>query len=152
MRDIVVNYSGTSPLRHPPFMGHKIWSRKNVHIIFVSVTSIERTHLFREEGNLFWVPKTRFKFGPGKTFTSSLYLLPLLNGHIYSGKRETCSGSRKPGLTSIQGTPWRSNHKIVDTVKGSLVTMATTSEHELSDLKSVYCTCGNSTHNIAKTS
>ena len=52
MRDIVVNYSGTSPLRHPPFRGHKIWSRVNVHIIFVSVTSIERTHLFREEGNI----------------------------------------------------------------------------------------------------
>ena len=60
MRDIVVNYSGTSPLRHPPFRGHKIWSRKNVHIIFVSVTSIERTHLFREEANFFWVPKPRF--------------------------------------------------------------------------------------------
>ena len=38
----------------PLFKGHlhsrdtKIWCRKNVHIIFVTVTSIERTPLFRE--------------------------------------------------------------------------------------------------------
>ena len=31
----------------PPFKGKKFWSRKNVHIIFVSVTSIEGTPLFR---------------------------------------------------------------------------------------------------------
>ena len=35
----------------PPFTGRKIWSRKTVHIIFVSVTSIKGTHLFREKGH-----------------------------------------------------------------------------------------------------
>ena len=36
---------GTTPLR-----GHKIWSQKNAHIIFVSITSIE--------GTLFLGPET----------------------------------------------------------------------------------------------
>ena len=31
----------------PPFKRHKIWCWKNAHIIFVSVTSIEGTSLFR---------------------------------------------------------------------------------------------------------
>ena len=41
----------------PLFKGHlhsrdtKIWCRKNVHIIFVTVTSIERTPLFRGKGH-----------------------------------------------------------------------------------------------------
>ena len=39
----------------PPFRGQKIWSLKNVHIIFESVTSIERTPLFRGKGHVFWV-------------------------------------------------------------------------------------------------
>ena len=34
----------------PSFRGHKIYSRKNVHIIFVFVTSIEGTPLFRGKG------------------------------------------------------------------------------------------------------
>ena len=43
-------YSGTSIQGTPPFRRHKIWSRKNVHIIFVSVTSIEGTaHLYSEK-------------------------------------------------------------------------------------------------------
>ena len=33
-------YSGASIQGTPPFRGHKIWSGKNGHIIFVSVTSI----------------------------------------------------------------------------------------------------------------
>ena len=37
----------------PPFRGHKIWSRKNVHIIFVFVTS--------NEGTLFLGPETRIQ-------------------------------------------------------------------------------------------
>ena len=44
-------------------------------------------------------------FGPGKMFTLSLYLLPLMKGHLYSGERDTFSGSQNPSLTSIQGTP-----------------------------------------------
>jgi len=31
----------------PPLRGHKIWSQKNVHIIIVSVTSIEGSLPFR---------------------------------------------------------------------------------------------------------
>ena len=42
-------------------------------------------------------------FGPGKMFIQSLYPLPLLKGHLYSGERDTFSGSRRPVLTSIQG-------------------------------------------------
>ena len=34
------------------------------------------------------------KFGPGKIFTSSLYLLPLLKGHLYLGERDTFVGSK----------------------------------------------------------
>ena len=46
--------------RSPPFKGHKLRSRKNVHMIFVFVTSIEETPLFRGKGHFFWVPKPRF--------------------------------------------------------------------------------------------
>ena len=42
---------------------------------------------------------------PRKLFTLSLYLLPLLKGHLLPGKRDTSSGSQETGLTSIQGTP-----------------------------------------------
>ena len=38
-----------------PFRGRKIWSRKNVHIIFVFVISTDP--LFRGKGHFFWVPK-----------------------------------------------------------------------------------------------
>ena len=41
----------------PSFRGHKIWSRQNLHIIFVFVTSFERTPLFRGKGHFFWAPK-----------------------------------------------------------------------------------------------
>ena len=41
----------------PPFRGHKIWSWQNLHIIFVFVTSFERTPLFRGKGHFFWAPK-----------------------------------------------------------------------------------------------
>ena len=55
----------------PPFTGHQIRSRKNIHIIFVSITLV-------------------------------------LNGHLYSGERDSFSGPGNPGLTSIQGTHWHS--------------------------------------------
>ena len=50
-------------LKTPPFKGHKIWSPKNVHIIFLCVTSIEGTPLgsIQGKGTLFLVlPKPRF--------------------------------------------------------------------------------------------
>ena len=40
---------GTAPIK-----GHKIWSRKNVHIICVFVTSVEGTPLFRGKRHFFW--------------------------------------------------------------------------------------------------
>ena len=51
----------------PPFRGHKIWSCRNVHIIFVLVTSIEGTPLFRGKGHLFWATKPGFNFQSGDT-------------------------------------------------------------------------------------
>ena len=33
--------------------GHEIWSQKNANIIFVSITSIEGTPLFKEKGHFF---------------------------------------------------------------------------------------------------
>ena len=44
----------------PLLRGHKLWSRKNAHIIFLCVTSIERTPLFREKKHFFWVQKPKF--------------------------------------------------------------------------------------------
>ena len=39
----------------PPFREHKILSRKNAHIIYVSNASIEGTPLFTGKGPFFWV-------------------------------------------------------------------------------------------------
>ena len=47
----------TSIQGSPPFRGHKIWSRKNVHMIFVSIPSSVGTPLFRGKAHIFWVPK-----------------------------------------------------------------------------------------------
>ena len=46
----------------PPFRGYKICSRKNVHIIFLSllpqyIQYIEETPLFTGKGDFFWVQK-----------------------------------------------------------------------------------------------
>lgn len=57
-------YSG-----RPIFKGNKICSRKNsVHIIFVSVPSVERTLLFRRNRHFFGVPKPGFNLQLGYTF------------------------------------------------------------------------------------
>ena len=55
----------------PPFEGHKTWSRKNVHIISVFVTSIKGKLLFRRKGHFFWV----------QTLVS-----PLFRGHLSNQK------------------------------------------------------------------
>jgi len=57
----------TSLQETPPFRGHKIWSRKNVDIIFVSVTSIEGIPLLRGKGHFLWVPKPRLNLHLGDT-------------------------------------------------------------------------------------
>ena len=93
--------------RSPPFKGHELRSRKSVHMIFVFVTSIEGTPLFRGKGHFFWVPKPRFN-------------------HTLA-------------LTT----------KIVDKFKCLLSKWRQLSKHELCQLKSLHCSCGNSVHNIA---
>ena len=45
--------------------GHQIWSRKDVHIIFVFITSIDGTPLFMGNGHYFWLPKPRFNLHSG---------------------------------------------------------------------------------------
>ena len=63
-----------SILGTPPFRGHKLWSRKNAHIIFVSVTSIEGTPLFRGKGQFFGVPKAKFNLHLGDTLALKTWL------------------------------------------------------------------------------
>ena len=83
----------------PPLREHRIWSQKNIHIIFVFVTSIEETPLFRGH-----------KICSHKNVHIIFVLLPLLKGHLYSGDRKF--GSTKiyvhiifVSVTSIEGTP-----------------------------------------------
>ena len=55
-------YSGT-----PIFKGHKMWSRKNVHVILGTAISIERTPLITAKGHFFWVLKPGFNLHSGDT-------------------------------------------------------------------------------------
>ena len=57
----------TSIQRTPPFRGRKIGSRKNVHIIFVSFTSVVGTRPFRGKGHFFCVAKPGFTLHSGDT-------------------------------------------------------------------------------------
>lgn len=51
---------GTPAIQGTPlFRGNKIWSLKNVNIIFVSVTSTGGIFLFKEKGPFFWVPQLK---------------------------------------------------------------------------------------------
>ena len=54
----------------PLFKGHKIWSQKNVHIIFVFVIcDLFKGQLYSgERDTFFWVPKPRFNLHSGDTF------------------------------------------------------------------------------------
>ena len=47
------NKYGTSIQGTPPFRGHKIWSRKNVQIIFVFVMALLKGHLYSGRDALF---------------------------------------------------------------------------------------------------
>ena len=51
----------------PPFRGHKIWSLKNVQIIFIFVTPVEETPLFRGKEPLFLEPGRFLTPLPGDT-------------------------------------------------------------------------------------
>ena len=49
------------------YRGHKIWSGKDVHMIFISVTYIEGTPLFKGKGQVFLVLKPGFNLHSGDT-------------------------------------------------------------------------------------
>ena len=105
----------TSIQETPQSRGHKIWSPKNVHTMFVFVMSIEGTlPLFRGKGHFFWVLKPGFNFHSGETLAIKLWL----------------------------------TLKVIDKFKCSLVTKVTALKAWINSLKSMYCTCWNSTHGI----
>ena len=52
----------------------KIWSQKNVHVIFVSVTSPEGTALSKEKGHFLWVQKSSFNLHSGDTLVLKTWL------------------------------------------------------------------------------
>ena len=58
----------------PPFSGHKIWSRKYFHIIFVFVTSFEGIPLIRGDQHFFWLPKPGFNLHWGDTLAIKKWL------------------------------------------------------------------------------
>ena len=73
----------------------KIWpdSKCKCFNILIQWKSSFGTPLFRDT-----------RSGPDKMLAWSLFLLPVLKRHLYSGERGTISASRNPGITSIQGT------------------------------------------------
>ena len=58
----------------PPFTGHQIRSRKNIHIIFVSITLVLNGHLFRGKGQFFWARKPGFNLDSGDTLALKKWL------------------------------------------------------------------------------
>ena len=68
-------YSGTSPLGHL-----YLRDTKNVHIIFVFVTSFEATPLFRGKGHFFKVLTPRFNLHSGDTLALKKWLTTGHNG------------------------------------------------------------------------
>ena len=63
----------------PLFKGHKIWSRKSVHKVFVFITSFEETSLFRGKGHFFWAPTcivfSKSLIAPNTTKTMQISIL-----------------------------------------------------------------------------
>ena len=57
-----------------PIQGAQIWSRKNVHIFFVSVTSFEGTPLYSGKGHSLWVPKPTFNLQSRETLALTKWL------------------------------------------------------------------------------
>ena len=89
----------------PLFRGHKMWSRKNVHIIFVSVNSIEGTPLFR--GLKMWSRKN--------VHIIFVSVNSIEGTHLFRGHK---MWSRKNvhiifvSVNSIEGTPLFRGHKM----------------------------------------
>ena len=98
-----------------PFEGHKIWSRKNVHIVFVFVVLYWRDSFIQGKGTLFLGPETR--------------LWPPSRGHLITQKVTESLKTQGNNVTIVRSfKPW--------TIPP----------------KPMYCTCENSTHNIAEMS
>ena len=57
-----------------PYRGHKIWSGKDVHMIFISVTYIEGTPLFKGKGQVFLVLKPGFNLHSADTLALKTWL------------------------------------------------------------------------------
>ena len=57
-----------------PYRGPKIWSGKDVHMIFISVTFIEGTPLFKGKGQVFLVLKPGFNLHSGDTLALKTWL------------------------------------------------------------------------------
>ena len=70
-------YTGTSPLGHlcSRDTSSKFGPKKNVHIIFVFVTSVLGTPLLRGKGHCFWVPKPRFNLHSGDILAIKRWLI-----------------------------------------------------------------------------
>ena len=60
-----MSHFGHLYLRDTSIQGHQIWSRKDVHKIFVFITSIDGTPLFMGNGHYLRVPKPRFNLRSG---------------------------------------------------------------------------------------
>ena len=92
-------FTGQSLLQNQ-FRGHKIWSRKKVHIIFVFVSFIEGTPLLRGKGHFFWVPKPRFNLHSEDTLALKKWLTTKIVdkqlSNLHSG--DTC--------LSLEEVPW----------------------------------------------
>ena len=87
---------------------------------------------------------TKINLVPGKSPHNLCILFPLLKGHLYSGERDNFSRSRNLGLTSFQGTPWHSKSKLI--TKGIDFFKYEAFTYWIIWLKSMYCTCMNSTY------
>ena len=136
-----------------------------IYLFFVNSIYLVAVFLSTVEQLSFGTPPSLFKgylhlgntkFGPRKMFTQCLCtnLLPLVMGLLSSGERDTFFGLRVLSLTSIQGTPWQSKSDCLQTSLISLTVHQSQqrqlSKHELTHLNPMYCTWGNSTHNIAE--
>ena len=83
------------------------------------------------------------------------YLLTLLKAHFYSEKGTFFFWVPKPGSNLHAGRDTlaiKKWHKIVDKFKWLLVTTPRTFKTWTISLKSIFCTCGNSTQNFAEIS
>ena len=69
----------TSIQETPPFRGRKIWCPKNVHVIFVFVSSIEGTPLFMGKGLFF--------DSGSQTWIQPLFLVHLSTQKVTSHKK-----------------------------------------------------------------